>query len=282
MSEVIKSWSFIEARKYNSQVELFHDRVLVHSQLNNTIQTYSFDEVLISSSIIGNLLIDYSILKYIAILAIPQQLSTLGQRAYFFYQSFDDASKVQPDDISFNQEDQQLFKSINKNGLEQYYENQEGIFIQSRQRFDHFFFEGPLMANLPIDTRREWRRKVWASLLDPRPFQLEDGFVIFDYEKLDAEDFEVDGAALVSASVNRGVCTIDNSSLAHSKKNFTVEQLWYNEALWPVELEDHKKAFYQKLKEAIVEGDKDHPYLVSLEKASNPNKFQMPGEAPPA
>jgi hypothetical protein len=291
MAEPIHSWNYIEDRQYSSTIELFHDHILVHSAKGSKqARKYSFEDFLLQTAVLGNLIVDLELLEYVTTLSVAEEFSPEAQKVYHFYKNFDPKNIVAAsyEHDSNAQSSVRYFRTITAHGLEQYYENEEGIYIQSRQRFDQFFFRGPLMTDLPLDLRKRWRTMVWAGLKEPRAYQLDEGFPLFDYYKIVPKKYkyrnpDVDAGDFLE--IHDGYILIggwDDRQGGGGARKYSMEQIWYNERLIPESLSDYLHEIHDNLAGAIIEGNRKRRYRRIAPPKEPQDYSQSPGEAPPA
>lgn len=289
MAEPIHSWNYIQDRKYPSKIELFHDHILQHRETGSKVPVkYSFEEFLLRTSILGNLIVDFEILEYVTTLSVVEEFSPEAQLVYHFYKNFDH-EKINRGSYEHETNAEsalRYFRTINKHGLEQYYENEEGIYIESRQRFDQFFTQGPIMTDLPLDLRKRWRTNVWAALKEPRLYKLEEGFPLFDYDKIVPKKYQYKEEGRNSGDfleIHNGYILIGGWQARDAgAQKHSIEDVWYNERLIPESLSDYLHEIHDNLAGGIIEGNRKRKNRRIEESKIPQDNAQSPGEAPPA
>lgn len=289
MAEAIHSWNYIQDRKYPAKIELYFDHVLQHQgRPDQDPIRYSFETFFLLESIVGNPLVDYELLEYIVTISVAEEFSPEAQKVYHFYKNFNhkEVKAGNYEHGSHEQSSVRYFRTINSYGLEQYYENEEGIYIQSRQRFDQFFLRGPLMTDLPLDLRRQWRCTVWAAMADSPEYKLEDGFPLFDYSKIVPKSYkkqEEDKDAGLFVELHDGHILIGGwEGRDGGAQKYSIEQIWYDERLIPEPFTDYLHEIHDNLAGAIVEGPRSRKYRRKKQAEKVQDSGQQPGEAPPA
>lgn len=290
MLSPIHQWEF-SAAGFTTKVELFYDHVLVHfsSQPEKPIR-YDFNHIFESPfTTVSDLQVDFELLQYMVSLTLPEELSPNAQIVYAFYKAFDPQKiKAAVYEHAPKQSDfAHYYRCITPYGLRQYYETTDGQWEQSRQRMHHFFLYGPLMSKIPLALRKSWKEMVWKALGDNPPLSLEQGFALFDYDKIEEKKYTV------STGVNSGefieiykghIMIGGFEGKDGGATEYSIENIWNKQSFISDLFENYRDEIYKNLENAII-GGKPQPILVKanpIPKEDTQLKTDSPGEAPPA
>jgi hypothetical protein len=298
MNDIIKTWEYTEHRDQKSRLELYSDKVLEYSYYNpKQSRARSFDEVFTNPYPIGNLQVDYELLKYLVNLADREKLSVEGQYSFDFYSVFDN-TKIREEELELESkvgDFARYFSCMTPYGVSKHYEREDGEWNQSRQRFFSFFFYGPEITKLPFEVRKRWREMVWKALGDKPPFNLDEGFALFDYDKIQPKTFnwhssERDEGEYVE--IHKDQIMMGGWSGRDGGGSYSsIERVWYFENSILSNLQSHTPEIKAILELAIVAGRKTTairvpPAEVKTEKITiietPENKAEGGQEAPPA
>jgi len=190
-------------------------------------------------------------------------------KIYNFYQHFD-RHKIREETHIEYQDDIELHKRIYEFGVESYEETSIQILGLAQQCFHKFFFEGPSTPRLAIDIRRSWKKMIYQALGANSPFKIEDGFPIFDYNKIELQVYTYpfkEGSHPYQLTIEQGwikVITysdIDLDPPLEMDLEYSIEEFWSDPSCLSA-------IFWKDLPRIIKQ-------LATLTN-------QIPGEAPPA
>ena len=299
--EAIKTWEFSERNDPKTTVKLFMDHVEMKSPFYNNVHSFTIDQFFCNPYPVGNLQVDYELLKYLVIISDRNTMSDASKLVYDFYTAFDN-SKIKP--VTIEQDSKagdfvRYFSSLTVHGISKYYEREDGDWIQSSQRFFDFFFFGPEIPKLSLGIRKSWRDQVFKALGDHPPFALTEGFVLFDYNKITPKNFTYNSPDKDEGeyfNIERDQISSGGWSGRDGGGNSrSLEQVWYFENSILTSMSSHKPEIRKILEAAILEGRKtteirpvgkieENPIFDIVEPTDKTvKKTDAPaGEAPPA
>jgi hypothetical protein len=280
--EAIKHWEFEEAySEQKAKISLFNDRVEMQNSFYKIPRIFNFNQVFENPYPLGNLQVDYELLKYMVIIVESEQLSEAAKPIYNFYKTFEN-NTIEDICIETNSKEGDFvryFYTMTKYGIRNFYEREAQSIEQNNQRFSAFFFYGPLKPDLDFNVRKDWRLIIWKSLGTNPQIQKSQAFALFDYSMIKPIRYdylypEKDGGLYIS--INQGNVDIggwsgrDGGSSSHS-----IEELWYNDSIISSELKIHIPEIRKMLSSAIVSPIESSKFI-------HPNPNEVPSEAPPA
>jgi len=257
--EAIKSWEFEEAySEQKAKISLFNDRVEMMNSYYKKPRIFNFNEIFEINYPLGNLQVDYELLKYMVIIVNYEQLSEQAKLVYNFYKTFEN-NAIEECCIENNTkkgDSVRNFSSITKFGIRNFYERDGQSIDQNNQRFSAFFFYGPEVPNLDLSLRKTWRGIIWNSLGKYSLVQKNQAFLLFDYSKIKLHKFEYnnpyknEGAYLY---INQGDVQIGGwSGRDGGGQTHSIEKIWYFDSLIYSEFEFHKAEIRKTLEAAII------------------------------
>lgn len=198
--------------------------------------------------------IDYTIFKKVVEQTKPTDLGINESRIWNFWKALN--NKYIKEEKLFIEEKKFLNKS--KYGFADgivRYDGEEMLY--SKQRIDEFFFYGPYLYGISIEDRMRIRQEIYDSLENiPADFVVEDGFIIFDYNKIEEIEFEkIDGIRGSYFKIIDGKVTIGGweNPKDGGEGYSSIEFLWYNiETHVPAKFRDKIPYIKSVLEKAIV------------------------------
>lgn len=256
MQNIIQTWTYTDLSG-EKIFTLFPDRLselrIFNDKKFETV--YSFDAILNRKYILANIKIDYEIFKKIVSLKKPDNLSITAEKKWDFW-SFFDNSDIKTEEIS-SISNYFLYKT--KFGFAELYRNKrtkkENIY--NWQRFDNFFFEGPVLHNINLETRIRLKYEI-LDILKNNGSKLtkNDGFIIFNYDKIKKIEYKkIEKQRGIYFKIIDGKVIVGGWENPHEGgENYSsIEFLWYNTySRLPKEFHHNIQNIIDTLDEAII------------------------------
>ncbi len=226
MSKLIKTWKYKDqlGKKTIKLFDNFIAEIFIEDSFNYE-EKYSFDEIFKHKLMLTSEKLDYEIFKNIVKLPKPDNLSDLSNKMWDFWKNIDNNS-INKEILKIK--DKNLLK--NKYGLAEIvklYSDDERIL--NGQRIDKFFFFGPKMPQIPLSERIKLKNEIFNCLKNSN-LKLNDGFVIFDYNKIKKIKFEkIEGISGDYFKIEEGKVIVGGwqNPRQGGEKYLSVEHLWY-------------------------------------------------------
>ncbi len=229
--KALHTWENIK-NEISRTTKLYNDKVVLikHFDRGDYEKTYSFNDFLEYKYTFASPEIDCLILKKIVTLEKPSNLNTFAEKVWVFWSDFNN-EEIEDEKIFI---DKNNFYLKSKYGFAKGYYNivSKRITLNSWQRHDHFFFFGPYLYGLPLSIRKRLKEGIFNLIGSKQSnLTLNDGFVLFDYDKIEKVNFEKN-----NGSTGKYFKIIDGKVILGGWDNArdggetysSIEFLWYN------------------------------------------------------
>jgi hypothetical protein len=277
--DAIKIWEYKEDYSEKmAKISLFNDRVEMLDSYYKTPRVFSFNAIFKLSYPLGNLKVDYELLKYLVIIADKKQLSDASIPVYNFYKNFENnLIEEQCIEVGIKLGNYPYhFYAMTKFGLRSFFERDGHSVDEHKQRFSDFFYHGPKKPNIELNIRQAWRTIVWKAIAKNSEVKLSQAFVLFDYSKIKVLAYEYSNPEKNEGSnlnINQGNVSIGGwSGRDGGGQVYSIEELWYSDSFIYSEFVQHKAEIRKTLQAAIID---------QVESNNETINNQEPGEAPP-
>ena len=252
----IRSWIYNDLYG-NKKLVLYPQYIVLVRTFNESLfeKKYTFCEFLENKKIFASPKIDYEILKEIIKLQPKEYFSVFCEKKWDFWTCYDNSDVIE--------------EKVNALGEYFLYKTKYGfadMFCDNRtkketklkwQRPDNFFFYGPILDNIDIESRKRLKYEILSNLKNNNSkLTKSDGFLIFDYSKIKEVEFKlIDGIRGIYFKIINGKVIVGgwDNPRDGGENYFSVEYLWYNtEACLPEEFHDKIQYIIDVLDEAIV------------------------------
>ncbi len=248
--EIIRSWTYIDPKRYNSEQTL----TLYPNFIQIGDDKISYEEMLLSSENYLPFIIQKEVL--LAISALDLGIEDLNREAHLtwlFYRHLDKSLLV-PDSCKVD-----TFRTLhfNEDGFQLKHESK----ILSQQQLHSFLLYGPA-ENLSFEKRKSWTDQLLKALGNSSPIAVQDCFSLFDYDKIKEQEFVFHESEdfVYYFKINKGSAFYEGEEFMDGfSHKISIEHLWYFDRI-PDKFEKHIPEIYENLRNAIVEKRRDNWY----------------------
>ncbi len=228
---LVQTWEY--KNNFNQlSISLFEDKLSYIRKVQGKILTneFSFKKMLRRKSPLTTVEFDYQIYKKIAELKQPEDLTEFEYKVWQFWKAFNN-SKFSEERIIFEEKSFWVKTKVGfANGYKRLSNNKE--IFQLWQSVADFFFYGPYNWKISMNDRIRIKQELFNCLDSSKHnLILEDGFILFDYDKIKPINFEkTEGITGKYFKLDGGKCIVGGwDNPRDGGENYTsVEYLWYN------------------------------------------------------
>jgi hypothetical protein len=262
MSTLLNSWTWTApSNVFDKVIELYDTHVQVLFGTTKYVEKYSFEDLLLSKNLMAPQIVEFGVRKALSMLPLDlSEMSVEARLAYQFYHYFDNSSLV-PDLYKETTANRSLSILLHPYGIEEQY----GKTSTRTAHLHSFLLYGPLIGNMPMAKRLAWTDMLLRSLSEEATISHKDCFSIFDYDKIEAQQFHwEDKVNHIERSlyIHKGHASFTEQQYMDGfSVEISIENLWYLPASIDLAFKDKTAEIYENLKNAIIEERRENWYF---------------------